>query len=506
MEAEVEQMYKDALAVTELQETLWWSALGAPRRAREAWEKASARISGMIPRIGLISMKAAEPLMKAWKAAREAGRDLRALSSCVDSVLLPLLKDALGVLYGEISFAVGDYEVRKSGFGYFSVKDLAKDRYLHDPYDPMREAVDQARMFYRGEMGSFHILGVGLGYLAWQVWEQSEHSTDICIYEDDALMLQLAFRFGTLSWIDPDHLKIVDASDKERMLRAFLFARDNSLHDHYVSDWKLRAYTDCPSGQLIDRLDFNERTGRDLSIRQKINVRVNSMRESASVEEFPGYLSTPVSECVLVSAGPSLNDNIGFLKDSIGKRTIIVVNTAIKKLEKEEIVPDAAVVLDPNPVLKKHIEGSEDFMQKVPLVTVRSASSEFVSLYKGKVFFLPDNGETKNYRWDFGGTVASLGLDLAFFLGAETVYLIGSDLSFPGGENYADGVAKKSGEGVDDSVETQSVDGTVVKTNLLYNNYRETLEEQIAAHPGVKVYNMSKHGAAIKGTEAFYKQ
>ncbi|MCR5249159.1 MAG: DUF115 domain-containing protein [Lachnospiraceae bacterium] len=499
MEQSVEEMYKDALAVTRLQETLRWGAVGAPRRTRESWERASALISGLIPRIGMVNMETAGVLMKAWKATRESGDDIRALSACIDSVLLPVLKDALGVLYDRISFTVGNLEVRNAGFGFFSLKDLVENRCLHDPYDPMREAVEQARELYSEEMGCFHILGVGLGYLAWQVWEQSEHSVDIYIYEDDQIMLQLAYQVGVLSWIDREHLIVVEGQDAEKMLQRFLYTEDNSLHNHYVSDWKLRAYQDFPSGWLVDNLDFNERTGRDLAKRQKINLRVNSQRDSFSMDSFPKALSSPVSECVLVSAGPSLNDNLDFLRESVGKRTVMVVNTAIRKLEKEMIRPDAAILLDPNPVLKDHIEGIEIFTEDIPLVADLTASKEFLSLYRGKVFFLPRDGMTGEHRWDFGGTVASLGLDLAFFLGAKKIYLIGSDLAYPGGANYADGVSRQTAEGVDETVEVLSSDGSMVKTNLLYNCYRRILERQIASHPDVQVFNMSRHGAKIAG-------
>ncbi len=505
MEAEIEQMYKDALAVTELQETLRWSALGAVDNMKEKWESASARISGILPRIASVNMDAAKILMTAWKTARESGKDFRLLAACISSTLIPALKESLSVLYGTIQFSVGRWIFQKTGFGFFSVRDTESGRLLHEPHDPMREAADLARYLYRGEMENFHILGIGLGYLAWQIWELSAHTSDIYVYEDDMIMLQMAYRYGVLSWIDPEHLILVDNKDKEKMLQMFLYGEENGLHNHYVSDWKLRSYHDTEYGVLVDTFDFNERTQRACGMQQLINARMNSKKAMRALAELPQVLKTDSSECVVVSAGPSLNDAIPFLRESVGKRTIIVVNTAIKRLEKEKIPASLAVMLDPLPGLGKHIQGIEEYTEAIPLVTVMEGSGTFISAYRGEVFCIEKDG-SDDYCWQFGGTVASLGLDVAYYLGASVIYLVGSDLAFSQGQNYAGDVAHDVMENVTEGISVESVDGGTVQTDLLYQRYRETLEAQIAAHPEVKVYNMSKHGAAIKGTEAFYKK
>ncbi|MBR3525447.1 MAG: DUF115 domain-containing protein [Lachnospiraceae bacterium] len=505
MEEQIQLMYKDALIVAGLQETLYQASVGSEKKMKEAWEQASAGISGLLLRVGNQSMPAGNVLLRAWKAARESGDDFRKLTACIASTLIPVLIDSLQVLYGKISFTAGKWEFSKADTGFFTVKDLERGKYLYEPFDPMREAAEQARMLYRGEMASFHILGSGLGYLAWQIWEKSEHTAKLYIYEDDQVMLQMAFRYGTLSWIDKDHLILVDNSDTERMLKSFLYAEDLSGGNHYVSDWKLRAYPDSPFGKQVDSFDFNQRTGRECGLRQAINRRENREQGFEDISRLVRDHSPEGGEFIVVSAGPSLDDNIAFLRESVGKKRIIVVNTALKRLEKEGIRPDAVVMIDPFQRLRSHIEGIETFTEGIPLITVEEGSSDFIKLFRGPVYMIPTEEADGGYHWSFGGTVASLGLDLAYYLGAEKIYLIGSDLATPNGANYAGGLAHDSKSGVTEGIEVPSTDGGMVHTKLLYQAFREILEAQIAAHPEVKVYNMSKHGAAIKGTEAFYK-
>lgn len=49
---------------------------------------------------------------------------------------------------------------------------------------------------------------------------------------------------------------------------------------------------------------------------------------------------------IVVSAGPSLNNNIMELKKAVGKAFIIAVDTAVKPLVKAGIIPDMFAMLD----------------------------------------------------------------------------------------------------------------------------------------------------------------
>ena len=212
-------------------------------------------------------------------------------------------------------------------------------------------------------------------------------------------------------------------------------------------------------------------------------------------------------EAIIVSAGPSLNDNIDFIRESVGKRTIIAINAVLKRLYKENIKPDIIVMIDPLKTMRDHLSGAESITEGVPLITTLNSNYDFVEAYMGPIYIIP-NGEDEKQEpcergipWEnVGGTVASLGLEAAYYLGAQKIYLVGSDLAYTNGNNYASGVAHGEKEAIVDKNVVDAVGGGKVSTNELYNMYRGIIENQIAMHPEVKVYNRAFGGARIEGT------
>lgn len=106
-----------------------------------------------------------------------------------------------------------------------------------------------------------------------------------------------------------------------------------------------------------------------------------------------------------MAAGPSLDDNLEFLRENQGKKTIIAVGTVFRKLLENKIVPDMAAVLDPQERTYKQIEGLED--KKVPMLLAVTAYWKFAANYKGDKYLVPLAGmheERENEEaWVIGG-------------------------------------------------------------------------------------------------------
>lgn len=501
MQNELELLKRDAEITEYLNEVVWGASTLCERTMRRAWDNASERIENFIPRIGEKDIALARDLLTIWKEAREAGDDFRLFSGIISGRLIPQLTDCIRSYYEGLEITEEPWIFSMTPSGCFTVKDTRTGRFLHSTYDPMQEAAALARVLYKTSMDSVHILGSGLGYLAYQLWLQSKKTLKIHIYEEDRAMLSYAFQIGALGRIDEKDIVLVNNEDTEYMLQRF-FGTDDRLHDHYISDWKVRAYPDSRYGGMIEMMDMNGRTRRMLGVWNEVNQRRNEKRDWKPVRELK--LEKKADEFVLVSAGPSLDDNIAFIKAAKGKKCIIAVNTVLKRLQEEAVVPDLAVMMDPLPELRHHIEGIEWYTKEIPLITVAAGSSDFMGAYEGDIYFLPgdDESEPEGYAWDIGGTVASLGLELACYLGAKVIYLIGNDLAFVQGKNFSHGVAHSEKEGLTEGIEVPGTDGGTVRTTLQYNLYRQILERQIAGHPEVTVYNLSMHGALIHGTKS----
>ena len=161
---------------------------------------------------------------------------------------------------------------------------------------------------------------------------------------------------------------------------------------------------------------------------------------------------------IIVAAGPSLNKNIKELKRAKGKAFIIAVDTAIKPLASEKIIPDMFAIVDGRKPLE--LINTEDAKQ-IPLLTSISAANSVLSFHTGKKFFYNEgyvyinsmfyrNGESFE-TVACGGSVATSAFALAFMIGIDTIILVGQDLALTGNKTHADGTFQEKMETIDTS-------------------------------------------------------
>ena len=465
------------------------------------WAKASDGIEKIIVSLGEAgSVESAGKLLKIWKDVREAGDDIRLVGSLIGSELLPAIDEYLAGKPG-IDVTEGKWTLKSSKRGFLTLKDETDGRLIHDAFDPMSEARELAKEIFDPDKDEYHILGMGLGYLPYALYEMSEGTSHIYVYEEDPDIALYASEYGVADFVDRDILAVVTGTAEEVTER---FVKSVSASENricYVQDWK--HYAGCKYSDLIENISINDRTVRNLDTIWRINTRCNKKIESSPARYILSELKC--DECVVVAAGPSLDDNMDFLKEFSEREEcgyIIAVNTALRRLCKEGVLVDFVAAIDPLMSLADHLDGIEDYTKGTPLITNIKASSAFWKKYKGPIYTFKsadEDGESGDV-WNVGGTVASLALEVAFRTGAETIRLIGVDLAYPDGKNHAGGVSFKATENRYGMNEVKSNNGGYVPSSREFIYYRKCIEDQIANHPGVKVINMSKNGAYIEGT------
>ena len=90
-------------------------------------------------------------------------------------------------------------------------------------------------------------------------------------------------------------------------------------------------------------------------------------------------------------------------------------------------------------------------------------------------------------------------IDVAAFLGAKEIELIGVDLSYPNNQTHASGTMDNKEISHDGMVKIKSNNGGEVYTTDLFKSYIFSIQEQIKSYSRIKFYNLSKDGAAISG-------
>ncbi len=502
----LEEIYDEAYVLELLQEYIEQSNTSRLWDDRKTYNNAAAIMERIITRWAEKDVDAALALQNTALEIQEHIEDRRRVNGLIRRGLIPQLFDYMSNFTG-IMVDTGRYILESADSGFLTIKDKETDRYLHDIHDPMREAAEIAASIYSPNMDSFLILGCGLGYLAYQLWKRSDETTEIVIFEDDKEMLEYAEKYGVLSWIKEDKLKIVYNAEPDQLLQTFLayIKQADSDKGFEVCDWKKRKYIDLKNRDFIN-LFGNQELSRTLHFRPAINYRMNMKQRWCSFKEIKERFS--FNEWITVAAGPSLDEQLDFIRESKGKRGIIAVNTVLRRILNEGIIPDIVAAADQDNVMLRHIEGIV-LPEDIPLIASRFVNWRYVEQYEGTKCFIDIGGGTQNCtvngndmeRWEIGGTVASLAIEAAIRMSPAKIFLAGQDLGFPMGKNYAKGMPHEITEQSVGNERVISVDGSMIETTAGYNVFRLAIEQQISNNTDIEFFNLSKHGALIKGTK-----
>lgn len=506
-EAFLEEIYKDALVIWHLQESVKALHQSDRRKGTNCYNEAAARLESIIARLRAADSDMAEQLEIVAAEITEKWSDSMLVAGAITGNLIPLMYEYMSH-FTDINVEDGGYCLVSSDSGFLTMKDVVGDFYFHDSHNPMDEATDAARPVFKPETGKYLIFGCGLGYLPYVLWRRSRGTAKIVIYEEDEKLVQFANDFGVLAWIPQNDIEIVCIGDKYELLSRFGgdFDRKNKNDSVYIAPWKVNQYkevNDNALSNLFEMVAF-DRYVHDILV---INIRKNYEKKFFFFSDFSKRFD--FTEWVVVAAGPSFDDNLEFIKECDGNRGIIAVNTVLKRLTKEGIKPSLMVAADTNEQLVQHISGYEDFSIDIPLLADEATNWKYVEAYQGEMCFIPTpagegisiSNPQNAERWDVSGTVSNLALEAAIRLGARKIYMIGMDFGYPKGKNYAEGMPHTTVQNKKGAMRVKAVDGSEIETSTAFNLFRLGVEKKISEHSEIEFINLSKHGALIEGAK-----
>lgn len=212
---------------------------------------------------------------------------------------------------------------------------------------------------------------------------------------------------------------------------------------------------------------------------------------------------------VIVSAGPSLDKNLKFLKGNEDKFIIITAGRTLNTLREEGIKADFTCVIDASDAMYNVFKPSLDM--NVPLLFNEETSEKIVSEYKGdKIFF--NTREFSNADSEIlginteklfqGGSVVHACTSFARLLGCDPITFIGQDLAYTNNKLHSEN-SKADYESNSISDSNMYIKGVVeekVLTNYDLNIFRERLEMLIKFNRDRTFVNCTEGGAHIEGT------
>ena len=345
------------------------------------------------------------------------------------------------------------YNITTSKSGIASLSRISPDgtkKSLHSKYDPKQEAAQFIDSIYSDESSNYILIGLGLGYHLNDLHKRVSSQDRIIIFEKNPTLVRLAFSLNNFSetlsnpgvsiHINPDPSKIEQILYEDRTNLA--------IHGYTPIDLKPLVNLERDYYKLINlaikqahqkfKLDINTQAAYSQKFYKNI------FNNGLAITKSPGIVATkdifPSIPIIIVSAGPSLDKNIGLIKSVREQILVITVATALKPLLRNGIKPDFVISIDPNEdtIQSFDIKGIPDDLW---LIYDPCIPPEICSLFnKRKIMmdskielakWITDNSEKKGTLGNIS-SVAHAAYYLAQHMGCAPIILVGQDLSFEG--------------------------------------------------------------------------
>lgn len=428
----------------------------------------------------------------------------------------------------------GDYQPRLDDAADGSVIACKADgsKYYNSRYAPEYAASVWASQFLEntGSDYTFYLLGFANGMYARELVKGTNITNKIFIYEPDMEM----------------YLNVLNEIDITDLIACnYLFLLVKGINDQYLMDFlsvgvSYNSYKKVMECILPNYYEFKE----DLDAIDKIlqyqveyqqlakntnlvlaevcrkNELMNLpdvIRQHSVNQLIKQFITKDLSQipAILVSAGPSLDKNVRELKAAEGHAFIIVVDTAMKAVLRNDITPNLIICIDPKKALV--FFDNERFLN-IPIVVEKDIPPQIIQQHKGSRFYtgrkyditdyMAEKYEKGNYlHLETGGSVANSAFTLIRKLGFKNIILVGQDLAFTDGkwhtkDAYDDEVRnRKDAEESIGACEVEGIYGGMVRTESRMRSYLKWFENMIAKYSELHVVDGTEGGARIHGSE-----
>ena len=275
-------------------------------------------------------------------------------------------------------------------------------------------------------------------------------------------------------------------------------------YDKIFAESCLRFYQQLKDIYYSTRININTgiRFGKQYIDNTLKNLRY--LKQSFSLSDIKDYIPENIP-AIVVAAGPSVQDNIEYLKKAQGKAIIFAADRILDYLLDMGVIPDFVVTIDPVKDVK-YFSKRDDIT--IPLICYFESNHEILSLHKGpKVLCTYNNNFIEDlYRKIdkipskviMSGSVAIVAYSTCVSMGFKRIILVGQDLAYKNGFSHAGGVSEDIY--LDDSVYLEGIDGNPVKSRYDWKEHLIRYQDLITVDRGIEVIDAKQYGARIKGT------
>ncbi|NFO32338.1 motility associated factor glycosyltransferase family protein [Clostridium botulinum] len=396
--------------------------------------------------------------------------------------------------------------------------------YIHSRYNPGKEAINWVNNIRIKDEDTVIIVGLGLGYYLDYLCEVIKDKK-IIIIEPYLEVFDKLLNFKDISKFLASENIVFMVNISPYVIR--------SLISEYLLENKIKKFLVCELSiyKKIDEEYFKElykEIARALS-EIKCNIAteysfsqmwlnntirlLDYIKKIPNINNFRGHFDN--IPAVIVSAGPSLEKNMHYLKQIYNKSLIIAVGSAVNILEKNNISPHIIMGVDGQEMEAKIFKELKN--TKPVLIFAPTIHHKAVENYKGLKACLTLNDDVsmvKLYKKigldvtciNCGPSISNIALDFAYYLKTSPILLIGQDLAYTNDNRYADGgihneiVSKKINNKSNKYKKVVDIDGNEVYTKYDLIGIKDWFEDYISVFKDkIEIYNCTEGGIEIKG-------
>lgn len=387
---------------------------------------------------------------------------------------------------------------------------------LHSSGDPIQEAEKVVAPLMNTQTPFYLIFGLGLAYHVMALREKLP-DMEILVFEPSEEIYQAAKKVSFQNWPGDPKVRVLQRiEDLEDLLI------DQCIYSSEKPFPVLWVYPPYRSWAIeeIRRLDT---LIQSLRIRQATNLKTQREKKSIWLQNilanWPKLITLPnvcrlkgafqKIPCVIIGAGPSLEQSSSSLRRLQGKSILFAAGSALGWLKENGIQPNLAGVLEGEDVsghLRAHQENDAEWLglssSTHPHHYMAAAGRHFVfntEPWVAEVLaqepFIPH-----------GGNISSAAFTMAIVMGCNPIILVGMDLSYGEGELHVSG-ARDPGDEETLKFKRFSLPGQkgVVSGHSAMVSYLSWFEESVRyltkARPDILLINATAGGARIRGFE-----
>lgn len=241
-----------------------------------------------------------------------------------------------------------------------------------------------------------------------------------------------------------------------------------------------------------------------------VNIFKNIKAEALPLDKLIGKFGD--LPAIIVSAGPSLNKNMHYLKEIRNKAVIVAVGSAIKILDSNGIIPHLRFAYDGSEA-EGNIFNNIDTKSSA-LVFSDELYSEILPSYEGKKIrmvlntdyllqYIQKNILNSTFTINSGFSIANVALDAIAKLGFKKIIFIGQDLCYTEGSLHAKGSwnNKEIDFSKEGYIKTKNVFGDSVYTDKPFLGMKTMLENMMKFYWNIEYINATEGGLHIEGTK-----